>query len=188
MPFELAATLRRLKPQRRTQPLSLRAGADLPLVHHATAAGPPLLLDSTVYIDVLQGRSPPEVDELIQLRPCHHSSVCLAELTHAFGRLDPRHQGTGAALRALAGVIAEIPRHRLSAPDMEVWGEAGILAGLMFRLGGYQKGQERACLNDALIYLQARKLGCVVLTANCRDFDIVHHLVPDGRVLFYRCA
>ena len=61
--------------------------------------GPPLLLDTAVYIDVLQGRSPPEVDELVRLRTCQHSAVCLAELTHAFGRLDPRHPGTAAAWR-----------------------------------------------------------------------------------------
>jgi len=38
---------------------------------------------------MFQGRSPVEVDRLITYRLCHHSAVCLSELTHAFGRLDP---------------------------------------------------------------------------------------------------
>lgn len=186
MPFELAATLRRLKPQRRVRPLPRRADGELQFVAGAARAGPPLLLDSTVYLDVLQGRSPAALDELIALRPCLHSTVCLAELTHAFGRLDPRHPGTASALAALAGVVEAIPPHRLTAPDSAVWGEAGVLGGLLFRLGGHAKGQERACLNDALIYLQARRLGCIVLTANIADFDRLNQIVMDGRILFYR--
>ena len=85
-------------------------------------------------------------------------------------------------------VVEAIPPHRLTAPDSAVWGEAGVLGGLLFRLGGHAKGQERACLNDALIYLQARRLGCIVLTANIADFDRLNQLVPNGRVLFYRAA
>lgn len=186
MAFELERTLRRLKPQRRSKPLARRADSELPFVGVALRAGPPLLVDSTVYIDVLQGRSPDELDELIELRPCQHSAVCIAELTHAFGRLDPRHHGTAAALRSLADVIAAIPAHRLATPDEATWGEAGILGGLLFRLGGYGKGQERTCLNDALVYLQAMRLGCVLLTANIGDFDRLNQLMPDGRVMFYR--
>lgn len=186
MAFDLDRALRRLKPQRlRGGLLRRRSDADLPFAG-APGPGPALLIDSTVYVDVLQGRSPPELDELIQLRACHHSAVCLAELTHAFGRLNPGHGGTARALRAIEGTIADIPRHRLGAPDTEAWGTAGVLTGLLFRQGGHSKGQEKECLNDALIYLQARTLGCAVLTANVRDFDFLNQLLPDGRVLFYR--
>ena len=45
------------------------------------------MLDTCVYIDVLQGRTPDNVDRLVQLRLVNHSSVCLSELTHLFGRL-----------------------------------------------------------------------------------------------------
>ena len=45
-------------------------------------AGPPVLLDATVYIDVLQGRSPQALDRLIEIRTCNHSAVCIAELVH----------------------------------------------------------------------------------------------------------
>lgn len=146
----------------------------------------PLLLDTTVYIDALKRRLPAAAARAMALAVCHHSCVCLAELTHAFGRLDPRHPGTGPAWRQIRGIISEMPPYRLFAPDPDTWGTAGILAGIVFRLSGYSTGQERACLNDALIYLQARKLGCTVLTRNAADFDRLQQLVPDGRILLYR--
>lgn len=186
MAFDLRRAVRRIGPQRRTAPLPRRPDQELPFVDDAPPVGPPLLLDSTVYIDVLQGRAPRAVDTLVELRPCRHSAVCLAELTHAFGRLDPRHPGTATALRALQAVLGAIPAHRLTAPDVAIWGEAGVLGGLLFRLGGHAKGAEHRCLNDALIYLQARQQGCVLLSANIGDFDRLQQLVPDGRVLFYR--
>jgi predicted nucleic acid-binding protein len=148
-----------------------------------------LLLDTTVYIDLLQAATPPEVDRLLQLRTCNHSAVSLAELTHAFGRLDPTHPETKTALRELRGTITEdIPPHRLQAPANDTWGAAGMLAGLIFRLRGLPKnqGHERKYLNDALIYLHARKLGSAVLTRNIGDFDLLNQLVPSGQILLYR--
>jgi hypothetical protein len=82
--------------------------------------------------------------------------------------------------------IREIPTHRLVAPDTDTWGTAGILAGILFRLGTYAAGAEHKCLNDALIYLQGRKFGWPVLSANIVDFDFLNQLVPDGRILLYR--
>jgi len=67
-----------------------------------------------------------------------------------------------------------------------MWGAAGILAGMLFRLGSFRAGDERKCLNDALVYLQARALGCSVTTRNVKDFDFLNQLVPDGRILLYR--
>jgi hypothetical protein len=95
--FERAKSLRRIKPQRKTGALARRTEADLPWV------GPPgpgaeLLLDTYVYLDVLQGKTPPEVDELLQLRIVNHSTIALAELTHLFGRLDPNHSGAERAV------------------------------------------------------------------------------------------
>ncbi len=148
--------------------------------------GAPVLLDTTVYIDTLQGRSPVALDEFIALRACNHSAVCLSELTHAFGRLDPSDSRTAAALAAIAETVRDIPSHRVPVPDAETWGAAGILAGVLFRLGSFPSGAERRCLGDALIYLQARKLGCAVVTGNLKDFDYLNQLVPDGQVLLYR--
>jgi predicted nucleic acid-binding protein len=150
--------------------------------------GGPLFLDTSVYLDVLQGRSPTEVDTLLTYRLCHHSAVCLSELTHAFGRLNPKHPSTKAALEAIAATVEDIPVHRLHAPDAPIWGQAGMLAGLLFRLSNLPKGEghERRFVNDALIFLQARQLGASVLTGNVREFDFLSQLVPSARVILYR--
>lgn len=186
MSFDLRRALRRLKPERFAKPIARRADEDLAFADQHLRPGPELLLDTVVYIDTLQDRAPPEVDALTALRICNHSAVCLSELTHAFGRLDPARRDTPAALAGMAQVVTAIPPHRLTEPSSSVWGVAGILSGLAFRLGDYQKGQERRLLNDALVYLQALELGLVVLTRNIADFDILNQLVPEGRVLFYR--
>jgi hypothetical protein len=87
-------------------------------------------------------------------------------------------------------VIEDIPRHRLQAPDSAMWGEAGMLAGELFRLSGAPKGagHERKYLNDALIYLQARGIGASVLTGNVGDFDFLNQLVSGVPIILYRQA
>lgn len=148
--------------------------------------GPAVLLDATVYVDILQGRSPSALDVFITNRTCNHSAVCLAELTHVFGRLNPADSRTDYALKTIRQTVLDIPAYRLAAPDEENWGAAGILAGILFRLGNYAAGAERKCLNDALIYLQARKFGLPVVTGNLKDFDFLNQLIPDGRIILYR--
>lgn len=59
---------------------------------------------------------------------------------------------------------------------------------MAFRLGGYQAGQERKLLNDALLYLQALEHGLVVLSGNLPDFDLLNQIVPEGRILLYQRA
>jgi hypothetical protein len=91
--------------------------------------------------------------------------------------------------RTLSGIgetIREIPAHRRVEPDVEMWGTGGMLAGMLFRLGSYSAGTARNCLNDSLVYLQARQLGWPVVTGNITDFDFLNQLVPDGRVLLHR--
>ena len=188
MGFDLSEALRSLKPQKRRGKLSARADDDLPWAGDEPVIGGPLFLDTTVYLDVLQGRSPAEVDRLLTYRLCHHSAVCLAELTHAFGRLDPAHRSTKSTLETIRATLADIPGHRLHAPDAAIWGQAGILAGLLFRTSGLPKGEgyERRFVNDALIFLQARQLGASVLSGNVRDFDLLSRIVPTGRIVLYR--
>ncbi len=188
MSFDLDAALRTLRPRGKKRPLLRRPDDELPWVDRATAIGSPVLLDTTVYIDTLQGRSPAALDAFISVRTCNHSSVCLAELAHAFGRLSPSDPRTDAALKVIGQSIRAIPAHRLVAPDAATWGTAGILAGLLFRLGSHAVGAEQRSLNDALVYLQGRKLGLPVLTGNIADFDFLNQLVPDGRILVYRRA
>ncbi|MBY2919455.1 type II toxin-antitoxin system VapC family toxin [Rhizobium leguminosarum] len=187
MGFDLSEALRSLKPQKHVGSLERRPDEDLPWVADEPAIGGPLFLDTSVYLDVLQGRSPVEVDRLITYRLCHHSAVCLSELTHAFGRLDPRH-ASKAVLDTIAATVDDIPKHRLHAPDAAIWGHAGVLAGLLFRLSSLPKGErhERRFVNDAMVFLQARQLGASVLTGNVRDFDFLSQIIPTGRVILYR--
>jgi len=177
--------LRALKPQKQTRRLERRADSELRWVDEESSVGGPLLLDTCVYLDLLQGRPPAAVDDLLNHRTCHHSCVCLAELTHVFGRLDPSHADTKSVLEIVGETIAEIPRHRLHAPDSAAWGLAGMLAGTLERLGGAPEGHRRL-LNDSLIALQARALGAAVLTGNVRDFDFLRQLLPALLVVNYR--
>lgn len=183
MTFSLARSVRRVRPQRKSAPLVRRSESDLAFAADAPAAGAELLLDTCVYVDVLQGKTPPEVDRLLRTRIVNHSTVALAELTHSFGRLDPTHKGTRAALKEIGAVIEDIPRHRLAPPSGNAFGEAGMLAGLAARLTG-AGGIE--LLNDALLYLQAREAGFAVLTANVSHFDGFEQLMPGADLLFYQ--
>lgn len=190
MGFDLSETLRSLKPQKYNGTLERRADDDLPWIADEAAIGGPMFLDTSVYLDVLQGRSPVEVDRLLTYRRCHHSAVCLSELTHAFGRLDPKHASTKAVLETIEATVKDIPDHRLHAPDAAIWGQAGVLAGLLFRLSNLPKGEghERRFINGALVFLQARQLGASVLTGNVRDFDFLTQIIPTGRIILYRTA
>jgi predicted nucleic acid-binding protein len=186
--FDLARALRRIKPQRVAKRLRRRPTADLALADSAAPAGPELLLDTCVYIDVLQGRTPPSVDDLLLTRILNHSTVCLAELSHLFGRLNPAHPETKGVLREIRRTIEAMPNHRLSSPSATAFGEAGMLAGLVARLSGGEPGGAPALLNDASLYLQALERGWFVLTRNLRDFDYLDQLLPANRVLFYERA
>lgn len=184
--FDLGTTLRRLKPEKRTRPLVRRADDALPFVDQQQNAGPPLLLDTTVYVDVLQGRSPASLDALLRVRQINHSSVALSELTHLFGRLDPANPQTKSILAQIKGTIDDIPHHRLSAPSVQAMASAGIVAGLMARLKGLAKVDQQLFLNDACLVLQAIESGSILVSRNIFDMDLIDQIVPGGRVLFYR--
>jgi predicted nucleic acid-binding protein len=183
--FDLARSLRRIKPQRTADAIRRRSIDALPLVDAPVSAGVELLLDTCVYIDVLQGRTSASVDELLETRIVNHSTVCLAEMTHLFGRLDPAHSGTTGVLREIRRTIDDIPHHRLSAPSQTAMGEAGMLAGLVSRLLDVERSERPLLLNDASLYLQALERGWTVLTRNIRDFDYFDQLLPANRVLLY---
>lgn len=160
----------------------------MPWIETQPSVGGPVFLDTTIYFDVLRGRSTETLDRFLDARVCNHSAVCIAEVMAPFGRLNPSDSRSPASLAAIAKTIRDVPPHRLYAPDTETWGSAAILSGLLARLGSLPAGSERKHLNDALVFLQARKHGCAVLTANYRDFDYLNQLVPDSRILFYRRA
>ena len=186
MSFDIANSLRRLKPQKRTGTLSRRVDGDLAFVDRGDRAGSELLLDTTVYIDVLQDRLPDEVAELMRVRQINHSAVAVAELSHLLGRLDPAHPQTAKVCQTVQASIASIPVHRLQAPSVVVMAEAGLLAGMYARLQGLQRQDRQPLLNDALLFLQALSQGCHLLTRNVADMDYLQQLQPGGQVLFYR--
>ena len=70
---------------------------------------------------------------------------------------------------------------------IEVLERAALLSGILCRLQGYEKDGKLRALQDCVLFLQAQRLGLVVLTANGSDYDILLQLIPTGRVLFYRC-
>lgn len=189
MRIDLRRSLRRIKPEQRRGTLRRRPDAELSFAGPDDLVGPALLLDTTVYVDVLQGSTPPEVDEVLKARQAVHLSVVLGELSHNFGRLDPKDPRTPAVVAALTGVFDDIRPHRVEENvGAGLMVEAGILAGLLHRLGGGAPGRELAALNDATLYLHALENGHAVLTGNIRDFDFLQQLMPGGRVLFYRAA
>ena len=160
----------------------------LPFASVDDLAGQPLLLDTCVYVDQMQGRAPALVEQLIDIRQVNHSTVAIQELMHIVGVLDPDDPRTAAVVEAVGGQIEAMPEHRVFAPDAEVLGRAALLAGILSRLQGYAWDAKLRALQDCVLFLQAQKLGFAVLTANIAEFDLLLQLVPTGRILFYRAG
>ncbi|TMJ31561.1 MAG: DNA-binding protein [Alphaproteobacteria bacterium] len=166
--------------------LARRADAQLPFVGEESLAGGALLLDTCVYIDQLQGRSPSVVNGVVTARQVNHSTVALQELMHTVGVLDPDDRRTSTAIAAIRTLIRSMQPHRIVVPDSDILGRAALLAGMLCRLQGYGVDRKLRALADCVVFLQAQKLGLTVLSANIGDFDWLLQLVPSGRVLFYR--
>ena len=165
-PFNLSGSLRRLKPEKHTSPLNGRNDAELTFVDDEPLAGPALLLDSTVYIHVLTGKTPAKVDQLLEIRTLNHSAVVVGELTNRLGSHVPRDNRERQARARLIEAIHEIPDYRVLVPTVVNWGEAGVISGIIACLVRYPSGRTQDDLNDALIFLQASANGIAVLTAN----------------------
>jgi hypothetical protein len=181
--FDAARRWARLAPQKT---LARRTDAELPFGNADLIGGQGLLLDTCVYIDQMQDRSPQVLDDLIAQRQVNHSIVAIQELMHTVGVLDPSDARTAGAIAEIGKQIKAMPPHRIFAPDMEVLGRAALLSGLLCRLQGYGKDGKLRALQDCVLFLQAQKLGLVVLTADAGDYDILLQLIPAGRALFYR--
>jgi predicted nucleic acid-binding protein len=162
--------------------------AALPFIDPERIAGQALLLDTSVYIDQLQGRAPELVTRLIAARQVNHSTVAIQELMHAVGALEPKDRRTEKVIAAIRTVIQAMPPHRIFTPDAEVLGRAALLSGILSSLQGYAADAKLRALQDCTLFLQAQKLGFTVLTANIADYDCMLQVVPAGRVLFYRAA
>ena len=181
--FDAARRWARLDPQRT---LARRGDDDLPFINASLIGGQGLLLDTCVYIDQMQDRSPQILDDLVAQRQVNHSTVAIQELMHTVGVLNPSDARTAGVIDEIAKQIKAMPPHRIFTHDTEVLGRAALLSGILCRLQGYEKDGKLRALQDCVLFLQAQKLGLVVLTANLSDYDILLQLIPAGRALFYR--
>ena len=186
MNSDFRATLRRLKPEKRRGQLKPRDECDLDFIETTSKKPRKLLYDTTVYIDILQNRFPQGGEFMLRAAEAWHSPVTEAELSAAIGLLNPGHPGTSEIIELITAVLEHRPSYRTIVPDPEIWRQAGILSGILGRLQGYGKDQRRRALNDALLLASAEKHGCVVLTRNLVDFDLLQQLDPSGGVLFYK--
>ena len=181
--FDAARRWARFDPQRT---LARRGDDELPFINAGLIGGQALLLGTCVYIDQMQDRSPQVMDELIAQRLVNHSTVAIQELMHTVGVLNPLDARTAGVIDEIGKQIKAIPQHRIFVPDIDVLGRAALLSGILCRLQGYGKDGKLRALQDCVLFLQAQKLGLVVLTANVSDYDILLQLIPTGRALFYR--
>jgi predicted nucleic acid-binding protein len=182
---DFQSTLRRLKLGKHRVLLKPRAESELEFLGTTGHRPAKLLYDTTVYIDILQGRFPQQGEAMLRAVEAWHSPVTEAELAATCGLLDPAHSRTREIVEQVAAVIDRRPSYRTIAPDVEIWREAGVLSGMLARTQGYGREQRRRVLNDALVFETARKHGCAVLTRNVVDFDLLQQLDPSGRVMFY---
>jgi predicted nucleic acid-binding protein len=180
--FDAARRWSRFDPQRT---LARRSADKLPFIDESPIGGQGLLLDTCIYIDQVQGRSPQGLDDLVARRQVNHSTVAIQELMHTVGILNPSDARTAAVIAEIGMQIKAMPPHRIFAPDIEVLGRAALLSGNLCRLQGYEKDGKLRALQDCVLFLHAQKLGLVVLTANVSDYDILLQLIPAGRALFY---
>ena len=185
--FDVDSALRwaRFDPRRT---LTRRREEELPFASTEDFAGPPLLLDTSVYIHQLQGVAPTIVEQLVDLRHVTHSSVAIQEMTHTLGALNPDDPRSAVVVSGVRTMLGAMPDHRIFTPDIDVLGRAALLAGMLCRLQGYSRDTRLKALFDATLFLQAHKHGFTILTANIVEFDFLLQLIPAGRVLFYRTA
>jgi hypothetical protein len=128
--FDAARRWARFDPQRT---LARRGDEELPFVNTSLIGGQALLLDTCVYSDQMQDRSPQVLDDLIAQRQVNHSSVAIQELMHTVGVLNPSDTRTARVIAEIGKQIRAMPPHRLFAPDMEVLGRAALLSGILCR-------------------------------------------------------
>jgi hypothetical protein len=181
--FDAARRWARFDPQKT---LARRRDEELPFINASLIAGQGLLLDTCVYIDQMQDRSPQVLDDLVAQRQVNHSTVAIQELMHTVGVLEPSDARTASVTAEIGKLIKAMPPHRVFAPDAEVLGRAALLSGILCRLQGYEKDGKLRALQDCVLFMQAQKLGLIVLSANVVDYDILLQLLPAGRALFYR--
>jgi predicted nucleic acid-binding protein len=150
-----------------------------------------VLLDTNVFINVLAGRGPAVLSELVAaLSRVFISAPTRAELAWVLGRLDPDHPNTARVVMAYRAVLSRIDPVKVLVPTDADWLAAGELAGSAARsiAGGGGKvatAFDRVeLISDALTAVLARQAGVTVVTED-KDFDVLAEHLPDLKVLFY---
>jgi predicted nucleic acid-binding protein len=185
---EFQGIVGRFKPEKDRARLRPRAESELEFLGTTSHLPTKLLYDTTVYVDILQGRFPQQGEAMLRATEDWHSPVTEAELAASYGLLDPAQPQTAAIIEQIAAVIDRRSSYRTITPDPEIWREAGVLSGTLARTQGYGTEHRRRVLNDALLFASARKHGCAVLSRDVRDFELLQQIDPSGRVVFYKIA
>jgi hypothetical protein len=186
LPSNAAEIARRHNPDDWTRTLAYRDRAYLPFDLSGVPSAKPVLLDTTVYVDALSPWGLPDgIASLIRRNRVFHSSVACAELSTTFGYLDPAHQLTARNRGGLERALARIPTKDIRSPSPEAWIEAAVLAGILARIQGHAKAARRDLLLDALLFLNAIELGCVLVSRNIRHMDLLSQLRPQAQLLLY---
>jgi hypothetical protein len=133
--------------------LARRQDSDLPFLREDRIGGQALLLDTCVYIDLMQGRTPDLLDALIATRQANHSSVAAQELMHTVGVLDPNDDRSPTVIDPIRTIVLSMPTHRTFVPDADVVGRAALLSGIICRLQS-QPAIASSALLDCVLFLQ----------------------------------
>jgi len=96
-----------------------------------------------------------------------------------------RSANGGGCDRGIGRQIKAMPPHRIFAPDAMCSGGRHCCRNSV-PPPRVREGRQAACPSDCVVFLQAQKLGLVVLTADVSDHDVLLQLIPAGRALFYR--
>lgn len=143
------------------------------------------MLDTTVYIDRLQGKISAQLRQFLEDGAYEHSCIAFQEMMVSVGTLNPSDPRTQGVVDRVGAIVASVSPQRIHVPDAELCMEGALLAGTLARIQGYGKEHRFRAVNDCTLFLQSLRLGATLLTRNYADFDILLQMIPSGRVVFY---
>jgi len=184
VPVDLAALLRRYKPERFAATLSPRPPEEN--VEAAPGRAKMLMMDTCAIIDGLAGRLPAGAVEMLGGALRFHCTVCLAEIAVGIAKRGQGAADTAAVRDRYAALFQRVHDTALRSPTPGVWAAAGLVAGTLARTQRFNPGQHKELFNDAAIYLTAAQHGIPVLTANRKEFDLIQQVAGHGAFVFYR--
>lgn len=134
------------------------------------------VLDTQIFIDAFRD---PAANEALQrfhraFAPFEYLSVVVAQELRAGVT---RGRDRKALERNVLGVFERAGR--TFAPTARAWHHSGDLLSDMARKDGLEIGRvSKSFANDVLLALSCREAGCVLVTANDRDFHRIRRYVP----------